>query len=346
LNVARLKAALSDAEDPLSAFDPPRDASPSLVAMQRQLLTQQIDEYRASLGLLERQKSGKQAELATIQATVAKLEATLPVLKQRVEIRNTLYAHETGSKANYLEIFQSLVEMQQDLLIQKSRSAEAQAALAAIQQSETQKAAEFHRRLYEDLVESQRKAAGLKEDVIRAEQRAHFQRLAAPVDGTVQQLAIHTIGGVVTPAQPLLIVVPENSHLEVEATVSNRDIGFIHEGQDVEIKVDTFNFTRYGLLSGKILSVSRDAIARDAPEDTSANVAMGIKQDENEPRARQLNYAARISLDQTQMDIDGRPISLSAGMAVTVEIKTGSRRVIEYLLSPLLRYKQSSLHER
>ena len=346
LNAARLTAALSDLADPLSAFDPPQDASAILVATQRRLLSQQVDEYRAKIGLLEQQKSEKQAEVATIRATITKLEAMLPVLQQRVDIRNTLYSHETGSKANYLEIFQTLVEMQHDLLIQKSRAQEAQIALLAIQESQAQTVAEYHRDLYEGLVEAQRNVAGLKEDVIRAEKRAHFQRLTSPVDGSVQQLAVHTIGGVVTPAQALLVVVPQDSHLEIEALVSNRDIGFVHIGQDVEIKVDTFNFTRYGLLHGEIVSVSQDAISRDLPEATSADASMGIKQDQNELQARQLNYAARVSLGQTQMNIDGAPVKLTPGMAVTVEIKTGSRRVIEYLLSPLLRYRQNSLRER
>ena len=99
--------------------------------------------------------------------------------------------------------------------------------------------------------------------------------LTAPVDGVVQQLAVHTVGGVVTPAQSLLVVVPSDSRLEIEAMVSNRDIGFVHAGQDAEIKVDTFNFTRYGLLHGEVLSVSQDAIIRDRQQDRSDDRALG-----------------------------------------------------------------------
>ena len=116
-----------------------------------------------------------------------------------------------------------------------------------------------------ELSKAEQKAAGLAQDVIKAERRTKLQALTAPVDGVVQQLAVHTVGGVVTPAQALLVVVPLDSHLEIEAMVSNRDIGFVHAGQEAEIKVDTFNFTRYGLLHGKVLNVSQDAIARDKP---------------------------------------------------------------------------------
>ena len=91
------------------------------------------------------------------------------------------------------------------------------------------------------------------QDLIKAERKTTLQRLAAPVDGVVQQLAIHTVGGVVTPAQALLVIVPSDSRLEIEAMVSNRDIGFVHAGQQAEIKIDTFNFTRYGLLHGEVL---------------------------------------------------------------------------------------------
>jgi hemolysin D len=143
-------------------------------------------------------------------------------------------------------------------------------------------------------------------------------------------------------------VVPAESHLEIEAMVPNRDIGFVHEGETAEIKVDTFNFTRYGLLHGKVLSVSQDAITRDRPRDKSGMAAQmtGDSDTSSEPKGQELVYAARVSLDRMQMQVEGRLVDLAPGMAVTVEIKTGSRRVIEYLLSPLLRYKQASFRER
>src|SRR5512142_819738 len=99
------------------------------------------------------------------------------------------------------------------------------------------------------------------------ERKIAEQVLRAPVDGTVQQLAIHTVGGVVTPAQQLMVVVPADSRLEIEAMVPNKDIGFVRAGQPAEIKVDTFNFTRYGLLHGEVTDVSPDAITREKPVD-------------------------------------------------------------------------------
>src|SRR5205085_2577551 len=142
----------------------------------------------------------------------------------------------------------------------------------------------------------EQKANGLTQDLIKAEQKARLQLLTAPADGIVQQLAIHTVGGVVTPAQSLLMVVPSDSRLEIEAMVSNRDIGFVHAGEEAEIKIDTFNFTRYGLVHGQVLSVSQDAVIRDRQQDRSNDRALGTQNDTSEPTGQELNYSARVSL--------------------------------------------------
>ena len=128
--------------------------------------------------------------------------------------------------------------------------------------------------------------------------------------------------------------------------VSNRDIGFVRPGQQAEIKVDTFPFTRYGLLRGTVLSVSQDAIVRDKAQEGAAGKVAGAEASTSEPKGQELIYAARVSLDRTRMQIDDNVVNLTPGMAVTVEIKTGSRTVISYLLSPLMRYKHESLRER
>jgi hemolysin D len=201
--------------------------------------------------------------------------------------------------------------------------------------------AEYRHALSDELAKAVQKANGLAQDLIKAEQKTRLQVLTAPVDGVVQQLAVHTVGGVVTPAQALLVVVPRDSRLEIEAMVSNRDIGFVQPGQKAEIKIDTFNFTRYGLLHGEVLSVSQDAIILDRQQDRSNDRGLGTQNETSEPKGQELNYSARISLGRTQMHIDERIVNLSPGMAVTVEIKTGSRTILSYLLSPLLRWGRS-----
>ena len=346
LDVARLRAALGGGANPLEAFRPPEDASPVLIEMNRQFLISQTAEQQAKLAALDRQIAQKEAERGTTGASIAKLEATIPVLAQRVDVRKYLFEKELGSKLTYLTEYQDLVAQQQDLLVFKSKYREADAAVAALVQTRVQTEAQYRRACFEELTKAEQKAAGIAQDVIKAEQRTKLQALTTPVDGVVQQLAVHTVGGVVTPAQSLAVVVPFDSRLEIEAMVSNRDIGFVHADQEAEIKIDTFNFTRYGLLHGRVFNVSQDAIARDKPQDKSGDKTPGAENTTSEPKGQELSYAARVSLDRTQMQVDDKLVNLSPGMAVTVEIKTGTRRIISYLLSPLLRYKQEVLRER
>jgi hemolysin D len=346
INIARLRAAFAGNDDPLSDFTPPGDAHPSLLNTQRQLLLNQVAEYRAKVAALARQQAQKEAEHATTSAAIHKLETTIPVVQQRVDIRKTLMDKELGSKLSYFEILQLLLEQQEELGVQRSHRQEAEAAIAAIRETRRQAEAEYRRTVADDLAKAEQKANGLAQDLIKAEQKTRLQQLTAPVDGVVQQLAIHTVGGVVTPAQTLLIVVPTDSRLEIEALVSNRDIGFVRQGQEAEIKIDTFNFTRYGLLHGQVLTVSPDAVIRDRQQDRPKDRPLGTQNDTSEPTSQELNYSARISLDRTQMQVEDRMVNLSPGMAVTVEIKTGSRTILNYLLSPLLRYRNDTLRER
>jgi hemolysin D len=346
LEVARLRAALSNLDDPLVAFQPPADAPALQVAMQRNYLVKQTAEYRAKIGALKRQQDQKEAEQDTIQATIDKLLTIIPILQERVDIRKASSDREYTSKFQYLEVTQLLVEQQQELIVQKNHLREARANVAALVEARTQAMAEFDRTLFGQLAEAERKVDGLIHDVAKSQQKINAQYLTAPITGTVQQLAIHTVGGVVTPAQALLALVPSDSPLEIEAMISNRDVGFVQPGQSAEIKVDTFNFTKYGLLHGKVLSVSQDAIVRDKPIDRAGEKSPGSDSTSSEPKGQDLSFAARISLDRSQMQIEDKLINLTPGMAVTVEIKTGSRSVLSYLLSPLIRYSHDGLRER
>jgi hemolysin D len=349
LDIARLRAALAGADDQPATFVPPNGASHAQIDLQRTFLTNQLDEYRAKLGNLERQIAQNEANRIAVAETVQKLKLTIPLLRQRVEARKALADKGFGALLTYLQDQQDLIEHEQELLVQEARLTQAAAQTAALEEQRRQTSAEFGRTSRSDLAQAEQKAGSLQEALAQAEQRRQLQTLTAPIDGTVQQLAVHTVGGVVTAAQQLMAIVPADSHLEAEAMVSNRDIGFVHPGDPAEIKIDTFNFTRYGLLHGKVESVSQDSILRDKPADKSGSaptVSAGALSDSSEPQGQELLYAARVSLDRTRMQIEDKLVNLGPGMAVTVEIKTGSRRVIEYLLSPLLRYKSESLRER
>ena len=174
--------------------------------------------------------------------------------------------------------------------------------------------------------EAKTRAHSLSQELAKAENRASQQTLTAPIDGIVQQLAVHTVGGVVTPAQQLMVIAPREGLLEVEAWVDNKDIGFVNPEQIAEIKVEAFPFTRYGTIDGKILTLSKDAVPVDK---------VGLV------------YAARVSMNRSTIRVENdKEVYLSPGMTVTVEIKTGQRRLIEYFLSPLLQASKESIRER
>jgi membrane fusion protein, hemolysin D len=149
-------------------------------------------------------------------------------------------------------------------------------------------------------------------------------KLTAPVDGTVLQVTVITVVGVVTPAQQLMVIVSKDDPLEVEAFIENKVVGFDSDGQTVEIKIETFQYAKYGTIPAEVKRVSSDAI--------------------NDEK-RGLICSSRVKLDSDQVLVGDRLVNLSSDMAVTVEIKTGKRRVIEYFLTPLLQQKSESLRE-
>ena len=346
LDVARFTAVLSTAADPGAVLVPPDGGAAPQVALARQLASAAVAEHRAKLAELDREAAQSEANYEAVAATVDKLKAALPLLRERADTRRYLFDHQYGSKITYLETQQQLVEMQRDLIVQNDRLHEADAARQGILEQKSRTEAEFRHSVLDDLTRAQDKASSLAQELVKAEQRMQQQTLTAPVDGVVQQLAVHTVGGVVTPAQTLMVIVPADSGLEIEAMVSNQDIGFVHAGQRAEIKVDTFNFTRYGLLHGDVLSISRDAVNPDAATQSTPRGQEPPQAVSPATGSRELAYAARISLEHSSMAVDGRQIDLKPGMVVTAEINTGSRRVIDYLLSPLLRYRADSMHER
>ena len=165
-----------------------------------------------------------------------------------------------------------------------------------------------------DLAKAEADAILRREEVTKASQKRKFQRLIASTDGTIQQLTVHTIGGVVEPARTLMILVPSTGGLEVEMRILNKDVGFIHIGAPAAVKLEAFPFTRYGAVPGRVKRISRDAV----PDPKLGSI-----------------YMATIIMDRSSINVDGRDMSLSAGLSATVDVRTGSRRIISYLISPL-----------
>ncbi len=321
VEAARLRALIQNQ----ATFEVPSDADATAVALQQQLLLDQLAEYQAKIAAAQHTVDQRQAAVEQTHENILRLEATVPMEIERAGADRKLLDHGAVTKMDFLQAEGQRIDKVQELAGQKKKIQQDRAALAEAEKHYLAMVSEFQQAKQAELSALETKAASLAQEVTKAGQKTELQRIIAPIGGVVQQLAVHTIGGVVTPAQPLLIVVPQDDPVEVEAQVENKDVGFVREGQSVEIKVETFQFTLYGTISGRVMTVSDDAVAVEK---------VGLV------------YPTRVSVDRETIQVDGRQVNLSPGMAVTVEIKTGQRRIIEYLLSPLLKSMKESLRER
>ncbi|MGD8852430.1 MAG: HlyD family type I secretion periplasmic adaptor subunit [Gammaproteobacteria bacterium] len=302
-----------------------RKSDTSAIALQGRLLQSVWTEHRARCAALDNTIVSREAELAALKEEVKKRASTLPLITRRTGAVRKMVDKQLSAEQTWLELEEERVEQQQELAALKKRTQQVEASIQEARKRRQALDAEFQRELLTKLAETERRIDRLEQERIKASQRTDLQRLRAPVAGVVQQLAVHTIGGVVTPAQTLMKIVPESESLEIEAWILNKDIGFVEEGQRAEIKIATFPFTRYGTIDGQMIDVSNDAITDEQ---------------------KSLVYAARVLMQESVMRVGERLVNLAPGMAVTVEVKTGKRRLIEFILSPLLRYKSESLGER
>ena len=288
-------------------------------------LAAEWSDITARLAKLSAEHQRRQAEMATVRAMIGKLEATLPIARQREQDFQALTAQGFMSGHANQDRTRERIELERDLATQQARLQEAQAALREAEQTRSAYLAETRRALSERQAQADLKRHQTGQELTKAIQREQLATLTAPVAGTVQQLALHTEGGVVTEAQALMVIVPDAASVSAEVTLENKDIGFVAPGQDVAIKLETFPFTRYGTVKASVDKVTQDAVSDEK---------------------RGAIFPATLKLDQTSIDVDGKPIKLAPGMNITAEIKTGQRRVIEYLLSPIQRAGSESLRER
>lgn len=293
-------------------------------ATQAQLQSEWQD-ISARLARLDAEANRRQMEIATVKQTIAKLEATVPMAQTReadfkkLVDQGYISGHATQDKTR------ERVELERDLATQRARLAEAQATAKETEQAKASYRFETLRALSDRRAQAATRHGQLQSEHTKARQRERQTQLSAPVAGAIQQLAVHSVGGVVTPAQPLMIVVPDSATVTAEVSIANQDIGFVNVGQMAEVKLETFAYTRYGTVPARVDVVTADAVTDDK---------------------KGSYYPATLTLSQRDMLIDGKRVPLSPGMNITAEIKTGQRRIIEFLLSPVQRAGRESLRER
>lgn len=292
---------------------------------QSMIVLQQWLAHRDALSINQSRIESKQADLEVSKANIDRYTATLPLVNKRVAANEKLHSQGISAEAVLLELQEQYVSQQQALIAEKANFKRLQSELNELQQTRIAQKNAARLESLEKIETYAQQQASLEQDLQKATELNGKQILTAPVTGRIKQLAVHTVGGVVEPAKPLMQIVPEEDFLEVEAVLENKDIGFVHKGQKAEIKVHTFPFTKYGVIDAEVLDITADAI-------------------QNEQRG--LVYSVRLKLDKNKLWVDKRLIDLIPGMAVTAEVKTNKRRLIEFFMSPLLRYKDESVRER
>jgi hemolysin D len=306
-------------------FEPPQGTPADVAQTQRRLIAAQIAETNATVAGLAASRDTALADATSARAQVAKLSDTVPILDRQLENMNRLDAKGYAPGLRLLELQRQRRQEAGELDMARAQISRglSEARKASQQMGETLE--QSRRVVLADLAKAEAEAILRREEVTKAHQRRQFQRLVAPEDGTIQQLEVHTIGGVVEPARNLMVLVPSRDGLQAEVRILNKDIGFVRVGQPAAVKLEAFPFTRYGTVSGRLRSISRDAVA---------------------DRKLGSVYVAVVTLDRASIDVDGKHVPLSAGLSVTADVRTGTRRIISYLLSPMQTSIAQAGHEQ
>ncbi len=300
-------------------------ASETQITLHKRHLWQQWQQHQAQLRALQSTLVRTTAEKSATQEVIIKLQQTLPIIIKRTSTMKDLYEKHFASETDYLQLEQERIEQKQDLAAEKHRLNQLRAGEAEVVQQIKALSAQASATQLAAITEIQRQIATLTEELAKASDTNARQVLYSPVSGQVQSLEVNTVGGVVTDAQQLMLIVPDEEQLEVEVFLANKDIGFVHKGMAVEIKIHTFPFTKYGVIDGEITTISDDATL-----------------DEQQG----LIYGMHLLMNKNTIMVNGKEVKLMPGMAVTAEVQIGERRIIEFFMAPLLRYKEESIRER
>lgn len=293
--------------------------------LHQQMVWQQWQQYQAQLGGLQSSQQKAEAEKSYSAETIKKLEQTLPMATKRAQAMENLYKKNMAAEIQFMEVEQARIENVQNLAAERQHQNQLEAAIHEARQQINALKADTLNKTLGIITENTNKVAALRDELIKATDVNSKQVLYAPVSGYVQELAINTVGGIVTDAQKLMSIVPEEEELEVEVLLGNDDIGFVQKDMPAEIKIHTFPFTKYGLIDATVTNISDDAIIHEK---------LGLV------------YAMHLKMHKNTINVENKVVKLIPGMAVTAEVKTDKRRVIEFFLAPLLKYKQESIRER
>ena len=345
--VSLLDAAVAEADRKI-AWD---DSVPDAFKLREQaVLAADLNEISNALNTIDKQMAQKEATRERLGMSIAFQNTLIETLTQRVGTRQEAIDLQVGSKINLYDAKEELEKSQSMLASDQGQLIETDAALRELQSEKSKTLSQFVADNENKLADAARQADEARQSLAKAVARLSHTDLYAPIDGVAHQLSVTTIGQVVTTGQQLVMVTPSKGAMHVEALVANLDIGFVRLGQDAAIKVDAFPFTRFGVLKGKVVQIASEAVEEQEAKRDLANAISSA----NSPAApvgaagqpESFVFPVTIAIDESAMKIGDSEVPLAPGMTVSVEIKTDSRRVIDYLLSPLAKIASESLKER
>jgi len=316
---------------------------------EQRVIASDLGQLNAQVASLNAQANQKRAERNRLQATIVQQRQLVATQQERVSMKASLVEKSAGSRADLLNAIETMQYQQTTLAQQIGQLAESEASLLVIAR-DTEKAQEtFISENAQKLAEADRQADDYAQRLAKAVAKLDHMTLRAPLTGTIQASSVTTIGQVLTSGEEIMRIVPEDAALEIECYLPNQDIGFVKEGQDAVVKVESFPFTRYGTINARVTRIARDAIPQPEAEQTETNSSQrqskstqsGLAQ-----RTQNLVFPVTLRPETTLMGIDGTNVPLQAGMATTVEIRTGSRRILEYIFSPLMQIGSEAMKER
>lgn len=319
LEIIRLEALLAQKE-----FNPgSKDIDTSLFEIQNKIYLSEKMKLLKQVFIMKESLAQLDEKLASEKRVVGKSEYLLNVCAEKLQ--RLQQVRDIISRDEYDQAEKECKENESQLDSSRHRVEELKANISQVQ-GELELSSSIERnRLLSELADVKTKFLNLYAKIKRADFVSRRQQIKSPVNGYVSQLFVHTIGGVVTPAEKLGLIVPDESKLVVKALIQNKDVGFIAQEMPVSIKVDAFSFQKYGILDGKVLQVAKDSM-----EDQNSGLV----------------YEVYIEPLEPYLIVDGVETPISTGMSVTAEIKVGKRRIIEFFIYPLIRYLDEGISVR
>jgi hemolysin D len=326
-----------------------KSVTPGVRQREQSVLAGDLEQLRSSRANLTAQIAEKIATRERLTASTESRKKLIALAKERVDMRSTLNDKGSLSRAMVIDVLSQYETQITTQVSEQGQLIETEAAIKTLKSKIDEVISQFVSDQTSKQAEAERKADRISQDLIKATAKNERSTLKAPIAGTVQQLAVTTVGQVISGGQSLMLIVPNDGPIEIEAMIQNQDIGFVEPGQEAIIKVDAFPFSRYGSVPGKVIRVARDAVEeRDAQ--AMADPMTAVRPNGASPgvgaKGPNLVFLALVRLDRNTIRVEGKDMPLSAGMAVAIEVRTGRRRAIDYVLSPLREVTSGFGHER